>query len=637
MSLEQLAQIKVVSVSSRPEPAWRAPSAVFVLTGDDAVRTGAVTVPDALRAVPGLNVSQINGSTWGVGARGFQSQFATKLLVMVDGRSVYTPVFGGVFWDVQDSALADLDRIEVVLGPGGSVWGANAVNGVINIITRPAQDTLGDRVTLAAGEHSSLAELRHGWQLNPKTAGRVYAKFTADDGGRLLSGGAAADGARMARAGFRFDHEESITRHWTFSGETYRGTNDQTVALPTLAAPPTYQRISTAGERVQGGNLLARWQAPTGGDGTLRLGASLDTDVRHGAIFNFSSSNAQADLQHSLTLGSRHALDWGCSVRTTAIDLSDRWVAFTRHRYRFDLASVYAQDRITLQPDRLELTAGFKLEHNDFTGLEPQPSVRLAWFPDLRHTLWVGWSHAVRTPSLTEDSGTTDGPVLPPGVADRFLPVAIRGLGNPALRAETLEAFEAGWRWAPHPQWNVSASGFVNRYAHLIDVTSAPPFVQAAPVPALIFPAPVGNGMAAQVTGGELAVTWQPRAAWRFNLALAQKQLTAHPSGPDPFNLAGSLRGNIPRWTALASSTVQLAPAWELTTCLRWVDELPAMHIPSYTEASGYLAWRPHPSWEFALVGRNLLAARHAEGLPTLAGAATEITRRFELRITWSK
>ncbi len=635
-TFEELANITITTVSKREERLFTASAAVSVLTGDEAKKTGATTIAESLRVIPGLNVTQINSSTWGIGARGSVSQFASKLLVMIDGRSVYTPVFGGVFWDVQDYPLADLDRIEVVLGPGGSMWGANAVNGVINIITRSAQDTLGDRLSFSVGENSRQAELRHGWRIDPETAARVYAKFITDEGTRLATGASAQDGMNMARAGFRIDREKTSGASWTVSGEVYRGFNDLTVSLPTLLAPPTYQLTDTTGERVQGGNLLAHWEAPVGADGTLRLGASVDTDARHGAIFNFRTSKVQLDMQHSLKVGSVQALDWGVSARFSEAMLHNRWISFSRDHYRFSRWSGFVQDKITLQPDLLEFTAGIKLEHNDFTGLECQPSVKLAWFPTHNHTLWAGWSRAVRTPALTEDANITDVAVLPPGVRDPVLPVVIRGLGNPALIAETLDALDFGWRWAPHPQWSVSASVFFNSYHHLIKVTGAPRFVQATPVPALIIPLPEDNGLEAHSSGGEISLIWQPRSNWRINLGYTYMHIESRATTSDPFNFAGLLR-NAPRATATASTTVQLAANWECTAVVRWFDQLPNNKIPRYTEASVNLAWRPNAHWELALVGRNLLHAQHPENRPTLAGPSTEIPRRIELRATWQR
>ena len=636
LDLGQLSQVKVVSVSNRPELAWRAPSAVFVLSGEDAVRTGADTIPEALRWIPGINVGQINASTWGIGARGSRSQFASKLLVMIDGRSVYTPVFGGVFWDVQDYLLADLDHIEVVLGPGGSIWGANAVNGVVNILTRSAHETLGDRVSVTIGHGEESTELRHGWLLNEQTAGRVYAKFTADDGTRLPTGGSAEDAVRIGRIGFRFDHEDSAATNWTFSGEAYRGDNDLTVTLPTLTAPPAYQVTDRSGEQVQGGNLLARWDGAIGAESTLRLGAWFDTDARHGAIFDFVSNRAQVDLQESLTLGTRHAIDWGASARYTEVHTRNRWIAFDHDQHHVAQWSGFAQDEFTLIPNQLKLTAGIKLEHNNFTGFEPQPSVKLAWFPTRQYTLWAGWSRAVRIPAITENSNITDAVVLPPGVRDPLLPTALRGLGNPALDAETLNALDAGWRWAPQPTWTVSASVFLNRYEQLIKVTNAPPIIQSASVPALIIPLPEDNGMSLRSTGGELAVTWQALPTWRLNLSLAEVNPETQVTTPDPIKFVNSLR-NIPHWTAMIGSVLQLGAHWELTAAIRWIDDVPSLQIAHYTEASAQLAWRPQPAWELALVGRNLFDPQHLENRPGLAGPSVEIPRRVELRISWKQ
>jgi iron complex outermembrane recepter protein len=633
--LAALGRIEVISVSKRMEPAWRSNSAVTVLTGEDIHRLGADSIPEALRGVAGLNVAQINGSTWGVGARGFGNQFSTKLLVMVDGRSVYTPVFGGVFWDAQDYLLDDIDRIEVVLGSGGSLWGANAVNGVINILTKSARDTQGDLFYGGAGDvRRAMIGARHGWQAGQDAFARIYVKYRATGDSILPTGDQAGDATRSIQGGFRLDGASGGQSSWTVQGDLYRRWNDFRVTLPTLAAPPLYQMTDTTGEDVDGANLLGRWETRFASGSILKWQAFLDHTQRSGPIFDVRVRTADIEMQHSIVPGDRHEIDWGLSARRVDIRTRDRWIPMSPNDSNSTLESGFLQDRISLVPSVLAFTAGVKVEHSSVSGVEMQPCAKFSWFPSFRHTVWVGWARAVRTPAYTELATRVDVAVLPPGQRHPILPTVVRGIGNPDLEAERLGTFDAGWRWQPTDRFNLSLSAYHNNYSRLIKVTSGTPFVQTAPVPALVIPLPEDNGMAGHTYGGELSALWQVRANWRLAFGYAHNRVNVWADTPDPFDYSGIARGS-PRNTASITSTLEPAPHWELVTVARYVGSVGYYQIPSYFECALQLAWRPDDDWEIALVGQNLLHDRHTELSPALAGPVTEVPRDIYLKVTW--
>ena len=631
LSFEELSQIQVTTASKRSESLANTAAAVTVLTGEEIHKLGADSIPETLRGIPGMNVAQINGSTWGIGARGFSNQFSAKLLVMIDGRSVYTPVFGGVFWDAQDTFIEDIDRIEVVLGSNGSLWGANAVNGVINILTKTSRDTQGDLVysTIDDTGHPSFGA-RHGWKLGRETFARTYVKYRSTPTTLLPTGEPSEDATHFIQGGFRIDGTSSESANWTLQGDAYRGWNDFRVTLPSLSAPPTYQVTDTTGEHIEGANLLGRWENKFTSGSTLRWQTWLDQNERIGAIFNVRVRTADLEMQHSLVATEHQQIDWGLSARTTSISTHDRWIAFSPSSATSTLESIFAQDRVALVSDTLAFTAGMKLEHSSNSGTEPQPSAKLTWLPSPKNTLWAGLARAVRTPAYTELANQTDAAVVP----GSGLPRALRGLGNPALDAELLNAYDAGWRWHPSEAFNITLTSYLNDYTNLIKVTNGTPYVQASPGPALIIPLPEDNGITGRVYGYELSARWQILKSWRIDVGYAHNHIFLQANTPDPFNFTSVARKN-PRNTASLTSALEFSQTWELLIAARYVDPIPGLQIPAYLECDLRLAWHPWPNWDVAIIGNNLLHNRHPELNPSLAGPATEIPRSFLLQLIW--
>jgi iron complex outermembrane receptor protein len=401
LSLDDLLKVEVEIVSRKAEPVAEAAAAVSVITGDDIRRSGAQTLPEILRLAPGVNVARQNGNFWAVSIRGFQDVFANKLLVLMDGRSVYTPLFSGTFWDVQDTLLPDIDRVEIIRGPGATAWGANAVNGVINIRTKSAVDTQGTLVSAGYGsELQGIFSLRHGLKLSDDLFLRLYGKHGNQDHLRTSAGLASNDGLRMGRGGFRMDWLPPGGVELTLQGEVYGGKVENVYVV----GPPVFN-VNGVG----GGHLLGRLERQIG-DGELSVQAYYDRSVRQSIAFEEDRDTGDLEARYTFAVGSRHDLVVGAGYRVSSDDVANLpVVSFNPSERVTHLASFFFQDTIDLVPDRLTLTLGSKFQHNQFTGFEIQPSARLRFRPTEGQTVWAAVSRAVRTPSRTDDDVIVNG------------------------------------------------------------------------------------------------------------------------------------------------------------------------------------------------------------------------------------
>lgn len=605
LSLEELLAVEVTSVSRQPQPFAVAASALTLLTGDDVRRSGATTLADALRFSTGLHVARIDGRTWGVAARGFNLTASNKLLVMMDGRSLYTPLFSGVLWDVQDTELADIDRIEVVRGPGATMWGANAVNGVISIQTRHASETLGSLVNVGGGtEERFFASARQGIQLSPHAYARVYAKTYHRDDLALPDGRDSNDDMKMWQAGFRSD---GASRHggnaFTLQGDFYRGF---------LGA------FNGVDSRVEGGNLLGRWQHDFTREQVWTTQAYYDRVKRRvPGQFAESRDTFDIDTQITMPIGTDHDLLLAVSARTSADKTGrDGTITFEPPNRDMTVVSGLIQDEITFASGRAGLTVGAKFEDNNSTGFEFQPGLRLAWRSSETQTWWTAVSRAVRTPSRFDDDLRVI--VQPPTIIVR---------GDPGFRSEIMTAYEAGVRARPTEKWAFDANLFIHQYDRLRSQERASePHVLSV----------LQNRLNAETYGGEMSVSAQLLRSWRLRATYARlhKRLTFDPGSTDI--TGGASEGNDPRHLATLVSTWDLPRGWEFDVMARHVGALPAPKVPAYTEVDVRLGWRPHTDWELSLVGQNLLHARHREfgaGGPL----SRELERGFYARVTWRR
>lgn len=636
LSLEDLANIQVTSVGKKAEKLAEAPAAIYVITGEELRRSGATTIPDAFRLVPGMQVARVDGHNWAVSARGFNDLFANKLLVLIDGRSVYTPLFSGVFWDTQDVLMEDIDQIEVIRGPGASLWGANAVNGVINIKTKSAKETQGGFATGGVGtEERGFSSFRYGGKLTDNGFFRIYGKYFDRDESVLPFGGKAEDAWNMARGGFRMDFETSEKNLLTLQGDAYGGDLDQTFNLVTLV-PPTYMNPARTSIDVYGGNVLGRWTHTLAQDSNLRLQMYYDRTIRRASHFEETHDIYNVDFQHRFPVGDRQDIVWGTEYRAVLDENPGGFnLSFDPVGRGVQVWSAFIQDEIQFANDRLRLTLGSKFEHNDFTGFEVQPGSRLLWTPNDRHSVWLSVARAVRTPSRAEDGVITNTQILP-GAAPGFPPTAITFLGNSDFNSEELTAYEIGYRIRPITHLSLDIAAFYNDYDQLRSLETGT--LDFAFVPAYLrVPISAGNNLAGETYGVEFAADAELADWWHLRTSYSYLQAQLH-TAPGSFDtMSETAEGSSPHHQVSFYSLMNLSHNIEVDAMARYVDSLSSLGIPSYLSLDLHLGWRPRERWEFAIVGQNLLDSRRTEfGSSSFIGTAvTEIQRSVYGRVTF--
>jgi iron complex outermembrane receptor protein len=628
MSLEALMNIEVTSVSKKPQKRSEAAAAVYVITNEDLRRWGVTSIPEALRRVPGISVARIDASKWAITARGFNSRFANKLLVLIDGRSVYTPLFAGVYWETQDVVLEDVDRIEVIRGPGGTLWGANAVNGVINIITRSSADTPGKMVSVTAGnEVRGIGSARHGGKLKNGGDYRIYAKYSSHDSGHNPAG--AHDDWRTGQIGFRSDWAGKDSDSITLQGDLYEGKAGQLVNVPTGPAgpPPTTIVPIVDDSDLKGGNLLFRWSRQLENASDLALQIYYDHVGRDGAVLFEDRDILDIEFQHRFPWRNTHDVVWGFDYRFTRDDTeSNPTFALDPSSRSVSLYSTFIQDEISLSED-LRLTLGSKFEHNDFSGFEYQPNVRLAWSLDESRTLWGSVSRAVRTPARGEHDVLLR--LAPPPAADPG--VQVLAAGSSSYDSEDLLAWEIGYRFNFRNRWSIDIAAFYNDYDNLrtLDPVSAPP------TDVLL---PFDNNMEGETHGLEFAAQWQVRPGWRLNLNYTFLDTRLHLQNGSTDDAAKGMEDASPDNKATVWSALDIGKDLQLDTTLRYEGDikLNGVRIDSYVELDMRLGWRVAPELELSLIGQNLLDSRHPEFMPDFINTQpTEVERSIYGKLVW--
>jgi iron complex outermembrane receptor protein len=576
LSLEQLFDLEVTSVSQKPESLSQTAAAIHVVTQEDIRRTTAASIPELLRYVPGVEVARIDSRNYAITSRGFNGTVANKLLVLIDGRSVYTPLYSGVFWDAQDAFIDDIEQVEVIRGPGATVWGANAVNGVINVITKDAAQTPGWLIVGGGGNaEQGLEGLRYGGTLGPHAHFRVYGKRFDREASRFPNGREAGDEFRAGQGGLRIDGTSSSADAFTIQADAYDGSGDQ---------------LTADAVRISGGNALGRWTRQFSATSNLRLEAYYDrTDRRNPPTFGETLDTYDATLHHRFSVAGRQDVVWGLEYRRSQDHVrNSAGLAFLPARVTRDLATCFVQDQFELVPNRLDVTVGSKFEHNDYTGFEYQPSARLAWKPSTSHTIWGAASRAVRTPSRI------DRDLFAPATPPYFL------VGSPDFESEVLYAYELGYKTQAAKRLTASIATFYNRYDKLRSLESGPPLFLA-------------NGIKGETYGVEGEASVQLSDRWRVNpgYSFLRLDLETTPGSTDVSQTRQE--GDSPRHQLFVRSSLDLPRAVALDVSLRHVSELPNQKVPAYTTADARLAWQPTHAVELALVGQNLFDPRHAE------------------------
>ena len=621
LSLEDLMSVEVTSVSGKGQSLSDSAAAIFVITNEDLKQSGVTNIPDALRMVPGLNVSRIDANKWAVNSRGPNSRFANKLLVLVDGRSVYSNTFSGVYWEVQDVLLEDVERIEVIRGPGATLWGANAVNGVINIITKHAADTQGGFVELGAGtEEQGFAGARYGLALGEVTYGRVYAKAFKRDEFKHLDGDDAGDDWKMIRTGFRLDSSLSTENTLTLQGDLYQGEINQDLLLDSLAAP--YLQEAADEEDVSGGNLIGRWHRIFSATSEITAQAYFDHIRLENIVLEEERHTVDLEFQHRWRAISHNDIIWGARYRNSHDDYINSYVVSIEPVSLDDeLYSCFLQDEITLVDERLWFTLGSKLEHNDYTGYEFQPSARLLFAPADKHRVWAAVSRAVRTPSRVENGGRLVSFVQPPSALTMGLPLEVALQSDKNFDSEVLKAYELGYRFTAANKLSVDLAAFYHDYDKLRGVRVEQPVFQGTYLQQdLTF----DNSASGRAYGAELATAYKATDWWQLDLAYTYLDCDIDYDGEAPIQQL-SLR-----------SAFKVGRDLDLDLWLRYVDAARATYlanatgyyeVDSYTTCDLRLAWRAADSLELSLVGQNLLEDRHLEFVQEKFTQPTEVPR----------
>jgi len=636
LSPEQLLNATVVSASKSPEKLKDAPAAIFVLTSEDIIRSGATSVPEALRLVPGVQVAQINANSWAVSVRGFNSALADKLLVLVDGRTVYDPLFSGVHWDAQDMVLEDIDRIEVIRGPGASLWGANAVNGVINIITKKAQDTQGNLMSATAGnQERGTVEERYGGAIGENGQDgyyRIYGKYRSMNDDETPMGADAHDAMTEQRAGFRTDLNGGNQNSYTVQGDVFDNNSSDFRALPLLAAPYALTDLEALNDK--GANVLGRWTRALSDDSHLMVQSYVDYEAQEQAIIRDRRTTFDLETQYDLPAIAWNKITMGTDYRYSADNLegSSSFVSFPSAYEGTQLFSGFVQDKITLDP-KWHLTLGTKVEHNDYTGFEVEPDARLQWQPDDSQMAWAAVSRAVRTPSRLEHDLTIDESTIPPSHAIP-LPVELLLQADPNFTSEDLVAYELGYRRQITPTSSVDVAVFYNDYSNLSTDSLLAPGLGISPLH-FILPFEFTNDTSGETHGVEITGDW--RATKSFKLSASYSLLMIDLHGPSSVSAISSQAAD----TQSPSNQFNVAARWDVThdvawdTTLYYVDSLPGFDVDTYWRLDTRASWRIFNGLEASLVGQNLLQAQHLEfSGPTAIGAA-EIPRSILGNITW--
>ena len=640
LPFEDLLKVEISSASRKLQQVQEVAAAVFVISREEIARSGARSIPEALRLAPGVEVARIANNRWAVSIRGFNGRFANKLLVLKDGRSVYSPLFSGVMWEAEDANLGDIERIEVIRGPSAAIWGANAVNGVINIISRKSADTLGTEITAstATDEPASLT-LRHGMavgdgHLRLSAKGFDLAPSTAADGTR------GNDNWRSGRLGLRADWPATNGGSWTLLGETYRSRADDRMDLTIYSvATPIFDIRQTN----TGSNLSLRRELPLASGGQIEWQVGAETSIVDvETLLREQRQTLSGEFQQRTPLADGHELLWGGSYRLSRDQMELRQSAifdpssFDRQQREWRIASVFVHDEMVLIPEKLRLSGGVRIDSDNWSSAQAQPDLRLAWTPNAETTWWTSLARAARLPSRAEldiPVNAAETAAIPP-----YEP-AVKTIRFPppqgSLKPEIVTSLEAGWRQRFSAQLSVDVAAFISDYADLVSFELQQP--QPVSPTLVIVPITSNNAARARTHGLEVAADWQPSANWRIQANYSQ----LHLSSPRLMDVAAGiaqdmLEGRVPRHRASLRSSWTLADGSHLDLWLKSTSQLRNPQVAAYTTLDLRYAFKVGDKVELAIIGQNLIDPRHPEFVSDyLPVRPTEIGRSLLVKATW--
>jgi iron complex outermembrane recepter protein len=645
LSLEQLGNIEVTTASKEPEEVRKTAAAVFVITHDDIERSGATNIPEALRLAPGVEVARIDGNKWAIGIRGFGSRLSRSVLVLIDGRTVYTTLFAGTYWEVQNMVMDDIDRIEIIRGPGGTIWGPNAVDGVINVISKDSKDTHGTLASVGGGNvEQGFASLRSGassgQHLNYRVSGTGFnrsSEFHSGDDQNF-------DGWRGGQAGFRMDWAKSDHDTFTLQGDMYDEAAGESVQATSYTAP--FSQIVDGDARLSGGNIMGRWSRQMEDGRDFQLQAYYDRTNRHEPNFGDIRDTFDVDFLERIPLAARQRLSVGAGARFSDGDELEvvSGLTFDPAETTDQLLTAFVQDEIDLVPHRLAFIAGTKLLHTNFTGVDFEPTARMLWTPTDKQTVWASFTRAVRTPADVERNFFLSGFE---GLGPGGIPFFARFNANRDFTSEVLKGYEAGYRNLIRPNLYIDVAGFFNQYNHLFsEEITGPPFLEDTPPPGtdnavvpphLLLPAQFGNSLMGTTTGGEIAPEWRPTKFWRLrgSYSFLVMHIEKAPGSID-IGSAPGIQGSSPQHQVFMQSGFDLTKAFTLDVLYRYVSALPAQTVRAYSSADVTFGWRASEHVRLWLIGQNLLQPHHAEdgGDPT---GLVQIKRSVYAKIAWTR
>jgi iron complex outermembrane receptor protein len=626
LSFDELMQVNITSVSKKSEKLSEAIAAVYVVTRNEIRRSGATSIPEALRFVPGVDVAQIDPNKWAIGIRGFNGRFSNKLLVMIDGRSVYTPTFSGVYWENQDYPMDDIERIEVIRGPGATLWGANAVNGIINIITRDTNQTQGTVASLALGnELKGLAEFRYGAEVSKEASYRVYAKARHVDNGLSEEGEPQDNEGKYLQLGFRADWQRSDEQWFTFLGDTYKNEMSQVHNIPKIPHSNGVFGIIEGDVKNKGAKLGFRWSQLIGLNSEFNVDVNYDYYDRRELKFSEKRDTFDVDFQHKMVPIDNHELLWGGGYRLSYNELtSGHLLSVDEADEKITIWNLFFQDEIYFPSQNFTVTLGTKIEGNSYSGSEIQPSVRGSWVPNEQFTWWWAVSRATRTPSRVEINSNISINVVPPFELspENPFPTSVQIQGQESFEAEEVDAYESGLRWMPTDKLAFDISVFYNNYTNLRSyAVSTPSFEVIDFEPYTVLPLLLGNDMVGTTKGFELLLSWQANLStrFRFSYSFLDDKLNDNQYNSFSDSFISVVQDRTPQNQASLWGNFDLAPNVELDVRLFYVDKRPWNYfqklepLDSNLNADLRLAWYPNETIEISLVGRNLLHSSRKE------------------------
>ena len=632
LSIDELMDIEVTSAAKKKQKLSDVAAAIDVITRDDILRSGMNSVPELLRMATGLNVARLSANSWAISARGFNNICANKLLVMIDGRSLYTSTFGGVFWDLQDLVLDDIDRIEVIRGPGGTLWGANAVNGVINIITRHSRDTQGAYVAAVAGDPlEGLGTFRYGGQLADEMWYRVYGKAFRYDDFEDGAGLPARDAWDAIQGGFRLDWQPTSEDNFYLSASYYQSEADRWATDILTVAP--FSSVMEGQQDSDAHHILGRWNRKLADNNEFQLRLYYDYVERCRGDNCRRYKVYDLDFQHRYYLNSVHELTWGAGYRINQDDLDSSFsVSFLPEKEELQVASVFLQDEIELNPG-LYLTLGAKVEDNDITGVEAQPSARLLWQPDADHSFWAAVSRAVRTPARFERNSVLHVTAFEGGPDTTGV---VRISGNPDIKAEELLAWELGYRGRLDDNLSFDVATFLNQYDCLRMLSSGTPFIEMMPDRLMVVPSSYDNQASADAYGVEASIIWQALPNWQLKTSYTWVKFDLDLSMMVPGASVSSINGDFPEHQFQLHSRYDLSDRWQFDSSLYHVARQANGSAPAYTRLDLRLGWQPSDSFEASLSLQNVLDDKHPEfNTVTNGSRSNEVPRSVALKLAW--